>query len=167
MGRVTKASNNKDLLITASSDKRPGVELRERKIDLSAEGRYENMRQTLPIVGWDHNVQQLNTQLFLPPGWSLLGVSGVDQVNNTWIDSWSLFEFFILLLIAFAMGRLFGWPWGIVAGVAMMLAHGHHDAPRYIWFHLIAAIGLLRLLPKERVILRRVVLVYLGGFGFV
>lgn len=162
LGRVTKVNTKDDLLITKDAKKNSGVELRERKINLNAEGRYDHTLQHLDIVGWNHNVQSLQADLHLPPGWSLLGVAGVDQVRNTWIDSWSLFEFFILLLIAFAMGRLFGWPWGLVAGVAMVLAHGHQDAPRYVWFHLIAALGLLRLLPLERVWLRRIVMGYLG-----
>lgn len=162
LGRVTKARDGDDLLITTLED-RQGVELRETTLNLVAESRVENARSSLMAVGWEHDMQSLSTMLHLPPGWSLMAASGVDKVDRTWVDSWSLFEFFVLLLIALAMGKLFGWPWGLVAILAMTLAHGYDDAPRYVWFHLLAGLALLRVLPERHLWPKRLLMVYIAG----
>ena len=166
LGRVHKVKGSEDLLITQlPGSPTPGVEIRERAVRIEAEGRYEQDSDALPAVGWEHNVQRLGWTLKLPPGWSVLGASGVDVMPNTWIDSWSLFEFFILLILSFAMGRMFGWPWVIVTLLAMIASHGHTNAPRYIWFSLLAASALLRVLPAHRVWLRRGAVAYLIATG--
>ena len=163
LGRVQKVSSGDDLLITADPDapQLEGVELREQALQLEAEVRMEQARAELPVVGWSHDVQNLEAELYLPPGWSVLAARGVDQLDGTWVDSWDLFEFFVLLMIAFAMGKLFGWPWGVISGVAMILSHGQAGAPRYVWFHLVAVLALLRVLP-DKPWLRYPALTYLG-----
>ena len=149
LGRVRKVAAADDLLITSGlGTDRAGVELREAAVDLEAELRLEDARDDVPAVGWAHDVQSLQARLHLPPGWTLLHAGGVDDVGGTWIDSWSLFELFILLLISLGMGRLFGWPWALVAGLAMVLSHDEPDAPRLVWFNLLAGIALLGVLPK-------------------
>ena len=164
LGHVRKLSHSDDLLITAGPDTgRAGVELRDSSLSLEAEVRLDDARTDLPAVGWAHDMQSLATTLHLPPGWTLLHAGGVDQVGGTWVDSWSLFEFFILLLVALSMGRLFGWPWAVVAGLALVLAHNEPDTPRYVWFHLLAAVALLNVLPaaQGRGWFRRAVTAYL------
>jgi hypothetical protein len=96
LGRVSRGQD--ELLITADVEtKQQGVELREATLGLTAESRFEASTVELPIVGWAHDVQSLQVDLHLPPGWSVLGARGVDSMTNTWIDTWTLFEFFILL----------------------------------------------------------------------
>ena len=151
LGRVRELNTADDLLITQSTraPELDGVELRAASINLEAEVRMESARAELPAVGWEHNVQSLEGTLHLPPGWSILAARGVDQMESTWLDSWNLFEFFLVIMIAFAMGKLFGWPWGVIAAVGMVLSHGQPDAPRYVWFHLVGILALLRVLPDK------------------
>ncbi len=151
LGRVMDRANNEALLITTDLGARTlrGVELRNARLDVEAEVRLEDARSELPAVGWEHDVQQLDATLMMPPGWGVLAAQGVDEMSGTWVDSWDLFEFFVVLMIAFVMGKLFGWQWGVVSALALVLSHGQEGAPRYVWFHIMAVLALLRVLPNK------------------
>lgn len=147
LGRVSQ--NGENLLITqAPGTGLTGVEVRNSAVNLEAEIRVEDARTNLAIVGWDHDVQSLGASLHLPPGWTLLGGEGVDTMEGTWIESWTLWDFFFVLMVAIVVGRLFGWQWAGVTILALCLAHGEQDAPEWIWIHLIASLALLRVLPR-------------------
>ena len=47
-------------------------------------------------------------------------------------------------------GRLFGWPWGLVALLALAVAYHEPRAPRQVWLHVLASLALLRVLPAGR-----------------
>jgi len=126
---------------------RKGVELRRGQLDLSADARVED-RGDLPAVGWDHDFQSVRAHLNVPPGWRLLSATGVDRVNHTWISRWTLFDLFLVLIIAAVVARLWSWRWGLVALLAIGLVYHEADAPRQIWLHIFAATALLRVLPK-------------------
>ncbi len=159
LGRVTQPDEGTDLLITTDAvSKLSGVELRASTIALQAELRLEEADRTLDVVGWDHDVQALSAELHLPPGWDLIGGGGVDKIEGTWLESWSLFDFFFLLMIALSLGKLCGWRWAPVAALALCLTQGHADAPRWIWIHLLATLALIRVLPEGW--FRRAALVY-------
>ncbi len=148
LGHVLDQANKQDVLITKNpTTKHSGVELRHANLDVTADLRREAASATLPAVGWDHDVQNLSAVLNLPPGWTLLATSGVDQVDGTWVDSWTLWDFFFVLMVALSIGKLLGWRWTPLAIVALVLSHGHADAPMWVWLHLVAALALLRALP--------------------
>ena len=159
LGRVNRVDTGADLLITQDPDsKQSGVELRDASVSLQAELRLEDDLRSLGAVGWDHDMQQLTAHLHLPPGWELLGGRGVDQMKGTWVESWTLFDFFFLLMVSLSLGKLCGWRWAPVAALALCLSHGHEDAPRWAWIQLLAALALLRVLPEGWI--RKGVLVY-------
>jgi len=159
LGRV--AQRGKDVLITTDKSGKPGVELRNGKLDLRAELRLARDGGGLPAVGWDLDARSLSATLHLPPGWKLLGAEGVDRAPGTWISSWTLFDFFLLLMVAFGTAKLLGWRWGAVALLALAISHGESEAPRWIWLHLLAAIALCRVLPPGFV--RKLAWIYRGG----
>ncbi|NUN12272.1 MAG: hypothetical protein HUU55_01405 [Myxococcales bacterium] len=160
VGRVGARSGQDDYLITTRADSPlAGVEIRASEVALDAEIRLDDVRSTLPIVGWDADVSKLNASIHLPPGYSILWANGPDSMSTTWLNSWTLFEFFLILLVSVAVGKLFGWPWALLGAVALTLSHGEYDAPQTIWFHLLAAAALLRVLPKQ-VRFRNVVRIY-------
>jgi hypothetical protein len=149
LGRVGDPNSGENLLITKDPlDGARGVELRNSKLNLEAELRLDDARGELDIVGWDHDVQSLSAELNLPPGWQLIGGRGVDKMPGTWIESWTLFDFFLLLMIALAIGKLCGWRWAPVAALALGLSHGQGAAPLWVWVHLLASLALLRALPE-------------------
>lgn len=148
LGYVQQANDESGLLITLDPETgRRGVELRRTALDLTAHLRLEKMTTTLPAVGWDQDVQKLSADLYLPPGWTLFGASGVDIVSGSWLSSWTLWHFFFVLIIAMSIGKLLGWQWAPLAAAALVLSHGYQGAPMWSWIHLIAAQALLGVLP--------------------
>jgi len=148
LGRV--AINGKPQFITRLGQDAPGVEVREGSVDLTADSRVPIVGGKISATGWQHDLQSLNATLHLPAGFSLLHARGVDTVK-TWVSSWTLLDVFLLVVIAFATGRLFGWKWGFIALLAVGLNYHEPDSPRLVWLMLLAAEALLRVLPKNAV----------------
>ncbi len=127
LGRI--AIDGQDQLVTAHPEtKAAGVELRRSNLLLEADSRLA-LRGALPAVGWTTGVEQLGATLHLPPGWSLLATTGVDQVPGTWTSRWSLLGFFFVLIVTLAVQRLFGTKPALLALAALVLTHGESSAP--------------------------------------
>ncbi|MFW6067225.1 MAG: hypothetical protein ACOC97_02725 [Myxococcota bacterium] len=148
LGRV--AVDGEDRLVTTSPDGgHTGVELRRSDLDLVAEWRSAGAIDRMPAVGWSSDVQGLSWRLHLPPGWSVLSVAGVDEASGTWLGSWDLFDFFFVLVVSLAIARLFGWRWGALALLMLVLSHREPGAPHWVWASLVAAVAVLRVLPRH------------------
>ena len=151
LGRVE--INDEDQFITQSSDAgATGVEVRRlNDLQLVADSRLELAATSdLPTVGWRVAPQHVNATLNLPPGWRLLAATGPDSTGNAWLYSWNLLDLFVVLVIAFGFGKLWGWPWGIAALLGMALIYHEPNAPLYVWLNILAAVALLRVLPPGR-----------------
>jgi hypothetical protein len=146
LGRVDVDGENR--VITQSGDaKQAGVALRQGRLALSADSRFTNTGGAIAAVGWNHDFEQVDGVLHLPPGWRLLTAAGVDQVSDTWIQRWSLLDLFLVLIIALAVFELRGWRWGVIALAAMVLIFHEPGAPRLVWLHILAVLALLPRLP--------------------
>ncbi len=150
LGRV--ALDGRPRLITRLPDSpRQGVEVRRGALRMVADSRYEGAIGDLPAVGWDHDVQSLRVELNMPPGWRLFSATGMDNLPATWLQGWTLLDLFLVLIAALATQRLWGWRWGLVALVTLALiwhAQGGIGPPRYVWLSILAAVALLRVLPR-------------------
>ena len=154
MGRVY---TDDKLLITKDNENNVGVELRTSSVNLKAERSWIHLG-TIPIVGWDHNVQSLTAELYLPPGWTLLSSSGVDRLDGTWISTWELWDFFFILLIAMGTGKILGWKWSVLVVPTLGLTHGYYDAPSWVWVHLVFSLALLKVIKDGT--FRKVIVAY-------
>ena len=128
----------------------PGVEVRQGTLAMIADGRLERGGGALPAVAWARDFARVAAVAHLPPGWSLLGATGVDEVDGTWIQRWSLLDLFGVLVLALATARLFGWRIGALALVALILSFPEAGAPRWAWLAVLVAEGLRRVLPEGR-----------------
>ncbi|RPH69374.1 MAG: hypothetical protein EHM78_15515 [Myxococcaceae bacterium] len=128
----------------------PGVEVRQGTLAMTADGRVEHGGGTLPAVGWAHDFTRVMAVANLPPGWSLIGATGVDEADGTWFQRWSLLDLFGVLVLALATARLFGWRLGALALVALVLTFPEAGAPRWAWLGVLVAEGLRRVLPEGR-----------------
>ncbi|GAA3698198.1 hypothetical protein GCM10022421_00560 [Oceanisphaera sediminis] len=152
LGRVSIDRQPQFITRLPDSD-RVGVEVRRGALELSADSRYQGNIGTLPAVGWNTDVQHLHTQLHLPPGWTLLSASGMDSAPSTWLQRWTLLDLFLVLIAALAAYRLWGWQWGLLALLTLVLIWHQSSGlgpPRWVWLHLLAATALLRVLPAGR-----------------
>ncbi len=128
-----------------------GVEIPPGDVTLEAEGRVENAEtRALPAVGWSNGFDQLSGRLLLPPGWSLLHAFGVDRASPTWVTSWTLLDFFLVLIAASAAARLWGAAWGALALATLALTWVEPAAPRWVWLGALAGEALVRVLRSGR-----------------
>ncbi len=144
LGRV--AINGQDQLITESVSGR-GVEVRDRNVSLDADWRLDERTSSLPAVGWSEDVQSLSGTLHLPPGWTLLAASGVDEVPGTWLEQWDLWSVFFVLVVSLAIGRLSTVPLGLVALVTLTLCYHEAGAPFVAWMFFVPLLALRRVVP--------------------
>jgi hypothetical protein len=157
LGRV--AMNGADQLITTvGTDKKPGVELRRGQIDLTAESRIESSGGPHSAVGWDHSFQSVSGVLNLPPGWKLITASGVDMIQGSWFQKWTLLDLFLVLVMSLAVFKLWGRLPGILTLITLVLIYHEPGAPKIVWINLIASLALLRFIPHGWI--RRIVNVW-------
>jgi hypothetical protein len=148
LGRVSIAG--RDQFITKMNGSQVGVEIRQGELSVDADSRIPGDASDIPAVGWAHDFHQVSGTLHLPPGWSLLHASGVDEVPGTWIRRWSLLEVFLALVVAIGMARLYGVPWGAATLATLVLTLPEEGAPRWSWLFVLAAEALFRVLPHGR-----------------
>lgn len=111
----------------------PGIEVRQGRIDLVADGRLADPSADIPAAGWSADFEQVSATLHLPPGWRLLHASGVDSAHGAWLARWSLWDFFFVLLISTAALRVFGLPAALALGGALVMSWHLPDAPGWLW----------------------------------
>jgi len=159
LGRVSVSGQ--DQFITAlAGAKSAGVEIRQGNLQILADSRLTGKIRKIPAIGWDENFQKVSGELNLPPGWSLLAVTGADEVPGTWIGRWNLLNIFMVLILFLIFLKLYGKTWGLVALVALTLTFTENDAPQWVWLALLAGCALLRLLKPGK--LRALSRVYTG-----
>jgi len=146
------AQGSPQFITALTPEGQPGVELRSSSLDLRTDMRAPagGLRMTLSAVDWDQDFAQVGGQLHLPPGWRLLHAAGVDEVDDTWLQRWTLLDIFLVLVIAVAIGRLYGWAWGTLAVVTLALVFPESMAPRSVWIFVLVGEALLRVLPVGR-----------------
>jgi hypothetical protein len=150
LGQVT--IDGSPMLITwRDAEAPPGVEVRRGTLDLVADARLESPPGRVPASGWAVDFETVRARLYLPPGWDLLTVQGVDNLPDTWVGRWTLLDLFLVLIVALGIGRLRGWGWGLLALAALGLTWQASGAPRMVWLHLLAGAALLRLIPDAPV----------------
>ena len=147
LGRVTL--DGVDQLITEQgADRKPGVELRRGQLEMTAESRMETSGGSYSAVGWDHDFQSLSGTLNLPPGWRLITVTGVDVIQGSWFQRWTLLDLFLVLIMSLAVFKLWGRIPGILTLVTLVLIYHETGAPKFVWLSLLASLALMRFIPR-------------------
>jgi len=149
LGRVTLSGE--DMLITRLPDSdRPGVEVRRGDLELSAASRMEGDVKHFYASGWEHELLSARTLVHIPPGWEIIGVTGIDNRPRTWLGKWTLLDLFLVLVISIAAFRMLSPGTGILALAALTLTWHAPFAPASIWLHILAAMALVRYLPEGK-----------------
>ena len=127
-----------------------GIEVRHGRAAISADSRIEAPTRHLSATGWRTDFESAQASLNLPPGWRLLHAGGVDTAGGSWVNGWSLWDFFFVLVGALAAARLLGWRTGALLGVALVVSWHLAGAPGLLWLALLAFVALMRVLPEGR-----------------
>ena len=159
LGRVAVDGTERFITQREGSNK-AGIELRNGVLNLSADSVYQGKISVLPATGWDHDFQQAEGRLYLPPGWKLLNATGIDNIPRTWLKRWTLLDFFIVLIFTIALAKLFSKPLAGIAFLTLILIYHEPGAPRYIWLALLVGFALLKYLPEGK--FKKAVKVYQG-----
>ena len=154
LGRVVVNGQEQFITQRAGSNK-AGVEVREGQVQLTADstltGSHSALIATLPATGWDHDFQQVAATLNLPPGWKLLNATGIDSIAASWVNRWSLLDFFVVIIFTLAIARLYRQPaLTIIAFCSFILSYHETGAPRWVWLAILAGVALLRYLPPGK-----------------
>lgn len=147
LGRV--AIGGQDQFLTALATGGPaGVEIRQGAVDISADSWLEQRGWSVPAVGWRHDFESASGRLNLPPGWRLIHARGVDSASPTWIKTWTLLDLFLVVILGFSVGRLWGRDWGLGALATAVLCWHEPGALRWVWLWTLGAEALWRVLPE-------------------
>ena len=150
LGRV--AIDGTDQVITRRAPDTPaGIEIRQGQAAIEADSRIPERRSVLSAVGWDADFQEAATTLMLPPGWRLLYATGIDDIDATWVSTWTLLDLFLVLVTTLAVAHLWGRSWGFLAFLALGSSWIEWGAPRWSWVAVVAAAALVRVLPEGRI----------------
>ncbi len=148
LGRVS-LSGLDQLITRGAGSARAGVEVPRGALVLDAVSRLAR-EGALSAGGWARDFEKVELELHLPPGWRLFAAPGVDQVPGSWFQSWTLLDLFLALVIAVAIGKLWGVPWGAVALLALAATLPEEGAPKWSWLWFLAAEGIARLLSDGK-----------------
>ncbi len=139
------------LITQREGSDRAGLELRNGQVNITASATCDGPVNTLPATGWDHNFQQVESRLYLPPGWTLISASGMDTISRTWIKQWTLLDFFVVLMFTIALSKLYSWKLAGIAFVTLVLTFHEANAPKYIWLLLLTGFALMKYLPDGKI----------------
>ena len=149
LGKVTLDGESQLVTRLQGSD-REGVEVRKGAVNLDADSRISGTIDAISAVGWEQSFHEVRAELNLPPGWRLLAAAGVDNVPDSWIARWTLWDLFVVLIASLAIGRLWNYYWGLMALLTLMLIWHEQGAPQFVWLNILAATALFRVLPEGR-----------------
>ncbi|MEZ5659943.1 MAG: hypothetical protein R3E83_15825 [Burkholderiaceae bacterium] len=147
LGRV--ALDGQPQFITEADDGRSGVEVRHGRLDLEADARLARDGAPLPASGWATVMASVAAQLQTPPGWRVVSVSGVDAAPGAWLEAWTLFDLFFVLLSTLAVARLWGIGWAALTLTGLVLIWHEPAAPRLVWLGVMAIAAMRRLVPRD------------------
>jgi len=135
VGRII--ANGSPVLITKSpgSDLR-GVEIRDQQVNLTAIGS-QSSASPLLTHGWEMTMASVQGILNLPPAWQLIAIGGASTVSGAWIDSWSLLDLFICILIIVASRTIVNTGAAVILGLMLVLTHAEFLAPKMLIIHLL------------------------------
>ncbi|MGV6851018.1 MAG: hypothetical protein ACWA5R_02425 [bacterium] len=143
---MTRASlEGEPMLISASNNSDgEGVEIREQDVELNIGTQSNDSRFTLPVHGYSQTLQNVSTQLFLPPGYRLIAAPETDHASQTWIGNWNVLNLFLITLATAIFWRLGGTLWGGIALIYFVL--GYQEAAP---FYPLVLLGIIALISKH------------------
>jgi hypothetical protein len=130
------------LITQLAKNQNTGIELRTRNIKVTGISHLPR-KLNLGVSGWNEDFNLVSTELYLPPGWSVLTATGTSNEVGSWISKWTLWDMFLVLIIAVAIGRTTKTIFGVVAAITLIIIYQRSGAPIFIWLNLIAAIALI------------------------
>lgn len=151
-------------LVTRLGEGEPGVELAPGQHQLTAVSAIAP-DALITAVGWNLDADSLSATLHLPPGWRLLWATGVDSAPSSWLERWTLWDLFLVILSLVLAWRFLGVGFSVLLGFTLLIAYQQSVGFAFVWLLLLLVAVVLPYLKETRLhgIVRGVALV-LGAF---
>ncbi|PID54924.1 MAG: hypothetical protein CR978_01705 [Gammaproteobacteria bacterium] len=162
LGQVT-INDEPQFITQLEGDPRAGVEVRRGGIAMRAQARFDGSALHIPATGWERDFRSVNTTVNIPPGYQLFAATGTDNLPASWLQSWTLYDIFLVLIITLGVGKLWGWRWLVLCAATLLLLWQESFAPRMIWLYLLAASALIRMIPLDHAIQKPLALLRILG----
>jgi len=104
----------------------------------------------LPANGWSTDLTSSNLQLHTSPGWSVMGIWSSGNERGTWFSKWDLYDVFLLLLVALAVGKMWNFKWGAFSFISVGLVFQESAEIAFITLVLIATVALLKVISQGK-----------------
>jgi hypothetical protein len=159
-GRNVSDDLSAALLVTVGADEKlTGVEWRQSNVTLNAGVRLAaGASSHIPVTGWQHAFDSVDTSLRVPYGYKLIAAPGADKVSdNVWVERWTILSIFLAAFFALLAWRLFGLAGGVAAVLYLALAMHEPSAPVQSFAAVVILALLCRAMPEGR--LHKVLLV--------
>ncbi|MCF8059048.1 MAG: hypothetical protein K9K67_07115 [Bacteriovoracaceae bacterium] len=137
-----KQGNQNQLITNLEAESIRGVEVREKNIAITTEGRIQRTGTKIEGMGWNQDFNSAKGTLHLPPGWRSLALIGPDYARGTWLSKWSLLNLFFVLLMTIGIFKLKNLKWSLITFFGLSLLIHEPNAPYWIWLHLLIALSL-------------------------
>ncbi|PIE70496.1 MAG: hypothetical protein CSA22_07265 [Deltaproteobacteria bacterium] len=141
LGRVTLAGE--DQVVHAGENGWLGVEVERGGLNMTAVSRLDFASGVPFPIGWSETLRKAGGTLHVPTGWRLVNASGVNVPEGaTWWNAWSLLDAFLVLVIAFAVFRIWGMGWAGLFLMGLGFIWQESGSPRWIWLFVVGVSGL-------------------------
>lgn len=115
------------------------------------------------------NLDTLNLQLNLPPGYRALWIEGAESSNGFWLNSMSTLDWFALILCALIARKMFGNAIGAALALGLLFARLYGGIPIQVWLWALVLLAIARALPEGwfRFVPRTIAALMFLGLGLV
>ncbi len=141
---------NKPILITKNDKAEQGFEVREPQLQVKALSTKEGVgfENDFDVNGWNLDMEQVEHTLILPPAWRLIATAGIQSPADSMLGQWSLWWFFIVLLMAGIAHRVWGLKAGLLTVLMMILIAHEKQSPYLVLFIGVVVLGVATLLSE-------------------
>ena len=126
-----------------------GVEWRTPAVNLDGGVRIAAV-SSMPAGGWQQAFDRIETTLYFPFGYKLLGAPGADGVVGSWMSGWDLLDVFIAAILVLLAWRLLGVPGALAAAGYVLLGYQESNSPLWTLLAVFALALIARVLPAGK-----------------
>lgn len=155
-GSLERAEANGQIL-PISENTKTGTTISVRNSNLSLNAVSQNTEGTnflgilkLPANGWSTDITNGSLSIKTSPGWKVMGIWSSGNETGTWFSKWDLYDVFSLLLVALAVGKLWGFKWGTFSFISVGLAFQEDPDIAAIILVIVATVALLKIVPQGK-----------------
>lgn len=137
------------LITRLTPDSGAGLEIRNSYVSVNAVSHVDKT-EDINATGWKADFDTVSSVLQVPPGWRVWHIGGPDNVQNSWLSKWDLWDIFLCLIIVGGIFQTMGWKWAATAFMVGALTFHEKQSIFVLIAPFIILLPLMKVLPKNR-----------------